>query len=616
MSEMSIPPRSAYFGSTGRDVAVEKIEISKTSIPAFSGVTGRDGAVEKYGKAVSQAAGTVDYQKAGQEALARLMSVSYEGLPGPSVASAGRPLLHLPALRADGNKQETNGDLFTLLMAMISELIGEVDVKKLKNRLAMLQSMAGAKQQGYEKLAADYAAAVEALEVAEGNIGSSQEHLDQLQERVRQVQGLLNESEARLAELDSESPEYARELALRDKLKGELAGHTQILQKATDAHLKLIEIANACAKTLAMVAVKVQEAGLAGPSVKESNEKALNSSALALLNRLKIIELLGEAAQNKEELNQELFQEMQAKLQEHMKLESEKYLEEVRKAEALQSTMGCIGKIVGAILTLATIVVSVLTLNPVLFVVGVIGAGVMISDLVVEEVTGKSFMAEAMKPLTTVMQEAIKLLTELYTIGLVLFGVDEKTAKDIAQIAGMIAGIAATLAAVAVVSVLGAKVVGLMADAIASRLSSMIANAVPAAMEAFKQVSSSVSNSLTQMLTQLRSFITRGADAVTLARITAYLQTAQAVTEFGNVAVQGGLQIGSGEHLAKAAKHLADVQVRMAISEEITDYLTRLVEDYGQAMQVRTDEIGKLIADNDRSHYVSLQMARNVRSHG
>ncbi|MGZ9737823.1 type III secretion system translocon subunit SctE [Pseudomonas sp. GNP012] len=586
-------------------------EIRSTFNPASLSLTGRDVAVEKYGQAASQAARTADYQKAGQEALARLMSVSYEGQPGPSVASAGRPMLQVPALLADGNKQETNGDLFTLLMAMISELIGEVDVKKLKNRLAMLQSMAGAKQQGYEKLAADYAAAVEALEVAEGNIGSSQEHLDQLQERVRQVQGLLNESEARLAELDSESPGYARELALRDKLKGELAGHTQTLQKATDAHLKLIEIANACAKTLAMVAVKVQEAGLAGPLVKESNEKALNSSALALLNRLKIIELLGEAAQNKEELNQELFQEMQAKLQEHMKLESEKYLEEVRKAEALQSTMGCIGKIVGAILTVATIAVGVLTVNPALIAVGVIGAVVMISDVVAEEVTGKSFMAEAMKPLTTVMQEAIKLFTEIYTTLLVTF-VDEETAKDIAKIAGMIQGIAATLAAVALVVVVGAQVVGPMIGAIASRLASMIANAVPAAMQALKQVASSVSNSLTQMLTQLRSFITRGADAVTLARITAYLQTAQAVTEFGNVAVQGGLQIGSGEHLAKAAKHLADVQVRMAISEEITDYLTRLVEDYGQAMKVRTDEIGNLIADMHRSHDVSLQMARHV----
>ncbi|WP_223588261.1 type III secretion system translocon subunit SctE [Pseudomonas sp. A-R-19] len=587
-------------------------EIRSTFNPIFSGSTGRDEAFEKYGKAASQAARTADFQKAGQEALARLTSVSYESQSGPSVASAGRPVLHAPPPRADGNKQETNGDLFTLLMAMISEMLGEVDVNKLKNRLAMLQSMAGARQQGHEKLAADYAAAVEALEVAEGEIGSSQEHLDQLQERVRHVQGLLDESEARLAGLDPESPEYASELALRDKLKGELAGHTQTLQKATDAHLKLIELANACAKTLAAVAVKVQEAGLGGPSVKESNEKALSSSALALLNRLKIIELLGDAAQNKEEINQELFLELQAKLQEHMKLESEKYLEEVRKAEALQKTMGCIGKIVGAILTVATIVAGVLTANPVLIAVGVMGAAIMISDAAVEAATGMSFMAEAMKPLTTVMQEAIKLFTELYTKLLVAFGVDPETAKDIAQIAGMIQGIAATLAAVALVAVVGAQVIGPMIGAIASKLASAISGVAPAAMQVFKQAASSAGNSLTQMLTQLRGFITNGADAVSLARYGANLQIAQAVTEFGNVAVQGGLQIASGHHQAQAAEHLADVRVRMAISEEITAYLTRLVEDYGQAMQVRTRQIEQVFADMQRSHSVSLQMSRHV----
>jgi invasin B len=134
-------------------------EIRSTLSPAFSGSTARSEAFEKYGKAASQAARTADYQKAGQEALARLMTVSYEGQPGPSAASAGRPLLHAPSPRADGNKQETNGDLFTLLMAMISELLGEVDLNKLKNRLAILQSMAGARQQGHEKLAAEYAAA-------------------------------------------------------------------------------------------------------------------------------------------------------------------------------------------------------------------------------------------------------------------------------------------------------------------------------------------------------------------------------------------------------------------------------------------------------------------------
>jgi invasin B len=234
----------------------------------------------------------------------------------------------------------------------------------------------------------------------------------------------------------------------------------------------------------------------------------------------------------------------------------------------------------------------------------------MISDAVVKETTGVSFMAEAMKPLTTVMQEAIKLFTELYTKLLVAFGVDPETAKEIAQIAGMIQGIAATLATIALIAVVGAQVIGPMVGAIASKLSSMIANAAPAAMQALKQVATTAGNSLTQMLTQLRGFIS--SDAVSLARYAAHLQTAQAVTEFGNVAVQGGLQIRSGVHQAEAAKHLADVRIRMAMSEAIASYLTQMVEDFGQAMQVRTRQIEKLLDDLQRSHSVSLQMARHV----
>lgn len=584
-------------------------EIRSTLNTVFQG---RSEAFETYGKAASHAARTVDYQKAGQAALAGLMTVSYDGEPGKSTAGAGRPQLHAPPPRADGNKQESNGDLFTLLMAMICEMLGDVDQNKLKNRLAMLQSMAGAKQQGYEKLAAEYAAAVAALEAAEGAVGGSQEQLEILREQVLLFQGLLDASEARLAGLDPESAEYASELARRDQLKGELATHTQTFQKATDAHLKLIEIANAAAKTLAVVAGKVMEAGLVGSQVKQTDEKALSSSALALLNRLKIIELLGESAQNKEELNQELFLELQAKLQEKMQLESDKYLEEVRKAEALQKTMGCIGKIVGALLSVATIVAGVLTANPVLIAVGVIGAAVMIADEVIKEATGVSFMAEAMKPLMLVMQEAIKLFTDIYTKMLIALGVDPETAKDIAQIAGMIQGIVSTLAAVALAAIVGVQVIGPMVSAVASKLASVVAQAAPAAVQALKQVASSASHTLTQMLTQLRGFITNGADPVSLARYAANLEIAQAVTEFGNVAAQGGLQIRSGQHQAQAAEHLADVRVRMAVSEAIASYLTRLVEDYGQAMRDRTRQVEQVFADMQRSHSVALQMVRHV----
>ncbi|BBP60579.1 type III secretion system translocon subunit SctE [Pseudomonas sp. St316] len=587
-------------------------EIRSTPNPAFQGVMSRSEAFEKYGAAASKAARTADFQEAGKRALADLMSVKYDDQNGPSPAATGRPVLHAPAPRADGNKQQTNGDLFTLLMAMISELIGEVDVKKLKNRLAMLQSMASAKQQGYENLSAEYASAVQALEAAEGQVGGSQERLQELRERVQRVQGLLDESEARLAQLDPESPEYAQELARRDQLKGELASHTHAFGTATEAHLKLVALANGCATALSGVVAKVVVSGSSGPALKETDEKALNSSALALLNRLKIIELLGEAAQNKEELSQELFQELQAKLQEHMKRESDKYLEEVRKAEALQKTMGCIGKIVGAILTAATIVAGVLTANPVLVVVGVIGAGVMIADAVVQEKTGVSFMAEAMKPLTKVMQEAIKLFTEIYTQMLIDLGVDPETAKDIAQIAGMIQGIISTLAAVALVVIVGASVIGPMISAIASNLASVASQVAPVAMQAAKQVAASVGKTLTQALTQLRGFVTNGADAVSLARYAANLEIVQAVTEFGNVAVQGGLQIKSGQHTAQAAVHLADVRGRMAISEEISKYLTQVVENYGQVMHERTRQIEQLFADMQRSHSVGLQMVRHV----
>lgn len=587
-------------------------EIRNVPSPVFQGAMSRSEAFEKYGKAASQAARTVDYQKAGQEALARLLSVNYEARNGGSTASTGRPVLHAPAPRSDGNKQETDGDLFTLLMAMIAELIGEVDVNKLKNRLAMLQSMAGARQQGLENLSAEYAAAVQAMTDAEGEVGSSQEHLERLQERVLYFQGLLDESEARLAQLDPESPEYAEELARRDQLKGEVASHTQAFNAATNAHLKLIEIANTFAKSLNGVIAKVVVSGAPGPVDKETDEKALSSSALALLNRLKIIQLLGEAVQNKEELSQELFQELQVKLQEHMKRESDKYLEEVRKAEALQKTMGCIGKIIGGLLSAATIAVGIVTGNLPLIVVGVIGAAVMLADVAVEKHTGKSFMAEAMKPLTVAMQEAIQRFTELYTQILIDLGVDEDKAKEIGRIAGMIQGVVSTLAAVALVAVVGAQVIGPMISAVASKLASVAAQAAPAAMQAMKQMATSVGNSLTQILTQLRGFITNGADAVSLARYAANLEIAQAVTEFGGAVAQGVMQIESGRHQAKAAVHLADVRVRMAISEEISKYLTQVVEDYGQAMRERTHQIEQVFADLQRSHNVSLQMVRHV----
>lgn len=562
--------------------------------PVHSGFQGRAQAFEMYGKAAAQAARTVDFQKAGQDALAGLMAVNYTAEKSPSTTFAGRPQLHAPPPRADGNKQETDGDLFTLLMAMMIELLGEVDHNKLKNRLAVLQAMASAKQSGHEKLGADYQAAVDALAAGEEAVDISHQQLEQLRDRVQHFQGLLGASESRLAELDPESPEYASELAIRDQLKGELAGHTLMFKQATDLLLKLVEVANVAAKALSIVIDRVQNAGLSDSSVKQPAEKALSSSAQALLHRMKIIELLGDAAQNKEELNQDLYLELQAKLQQHMQLEAEKYLEEVRKAEALQKTMGCIGMVVGVLVSVALIVSGVGVAA------GVIGLAVMITDYAVKEATGFSIMGELMKPVMTVMQEAIKAFSSLFSN---LFG------EDVGNVLGIIVGIAATIAAIALAVIIGVQVLGPVISAVASRLASAISDLLP---KITTETASMVAKSVTQILTLMRNFLAGGSDPVSLARFTANAEIALSLTEFGGVAVQGGLQIKSGHHQAQASEHLADVRVRMAVSEEIASYLTRVVEDYGQTMRDRTRQIEQVFADMQRSHAASIQMVRHI----
>lgn len=76
------------------------------------------------------------------------------------------------------------------------------------------------------------------------------------------------------------------------------------------------------------------------------------------------------------------------------------------------------------------------------------------------------------------------------------------------------------------------------------------------------------------------------------------------------------MQIEAGRHQAKAAVHLADVRVRMAISEEISKYLTQVVDDYGQAMRERTQQVEHLLADLRGSHNAMLNMVQNFRNHG
>lgn len=70
----------------------------------------------------------------------------------------------------------------------------------------------------------------------------------------------------------------------------------------------------------------------------------------------------------------------------------------MRKAEAASKAAGCVGKILGAVLTVVSVVGAAFTGGASLALAAV-GVGLMAADMVVKELTGVSFMEKAMKPL-------------------------------------------------------------------------------------------------------------------------------------------------------------------------------------------------------------------------
>lgn len=81
----------------------------------------------------------------------------------------------------------------------------------------------------------------------------------------------------------------------------------------------------------------------------------------------------------------------------------------MRKAEELNRTMGCIGKILGAVLTVISVVAAAFTGGASLA-LAAIGVALMVADEVVKATTGVSFMEEALKPL---MDKVLKPLMDL-----------------------------------------------------------------------------------------------------------------------------------------------------------------------------------------------------------
>ncbi|AHD17280.1 hypothetical protein C163_17155 [Pseudomonas sp. FGI182] len=564
---------------------------------------------ERYAEAASKAANTKAWQRAADTALANLQGVSYAAQSqGGNTAAPGRPLLASPLPSAERAKKGSE-DRFTLLMASLINLLGDVSLESLKSRMEILRSAAKASAEGNKALSDDYLSALAELNAAVASASASEEELSAAKAKVDSAQRALADAETALSKTEPGTPEHAKALAARDLAQGNLTATQQLLSKAELKYLAAVKVAGEAGKKAEALARSVENAGLGDKPVLDGMKRQLNAAATMVLLMTRFAELMGESAENKIEAELELFRSMQAARQEYLEKKSEEYLEQVRKAEAASKAAGCIGKILGAVLTVVSVVGAAFTGGASLALAAV-GVGLMAADMVVKELTGVSFMEKAMKPLMdNILGPMIQGIGKGIADLLKKAGVDAASADMAGMIMGAIVGAVAMVAVLVVVAVVGKSAAGRVASAMGNMFGKLANKMTP---QMLKQAARAVSNGFSSVMTKARSSIGLKSDAISLDMYASRLAASVAVVEAGGVAAQSALETKSGIHQRNAAQHLADFQFAKVISEELKNYLNDMVQLFEQSMKAKDNAIKQAFSIQDSINSSSLNMARNI----
>lgn len=564
---------------------------------------------KSYAEAASKAANTKAYQRAADTALANLQAVSYaDQSQGGKAAELGRPRLAAPPPGAQGAKKDS-GDTFTLLMASLISLLGDVSMESLKSRMEILRSVAKASADGNRALSDDYLSALAELEAAVASASSSEKELAAAKAKVDNAQRALADAERALGQTEPGTPEHAKALAASDLAQGNLTVAQQQLSKATLAFQAAAKVAGEAGKKAEALASLVENAGLGDKPVLDGTKRQLNAAATMVLLMTRFAALMGESAENKLEAEQELFRSMQAARQEFMEKKSEEYLEQVRKAEAASKTAGCIGKILGAVLTVVSVVGAAFTGGASLALAAV-GVALMGADMLVKQLTGVSFMEQAMKPLMdNILGPMIQAIGKGIADLLKKAGIDGASAEMAGMIMGAVIGAVAMVAVLVVVAVVGKAAAGRVANAMGNMFGKLASEMTP---QMLKQAARAVSNGFSSVMTKARSSIGLKSDAISLELYASRLAASVAVVEAGGTAAQSALEIKKGIHQRNAAQHLAEFEFAKVISEALKNHLNDMVQLFDQSMKAKDNAIKQAFSIQDSTHGNSLSMARNI----
>lgn len=341
---------------------------------------------------------------------------------------------------AVGQDRADRLDPQAMLALLVGRLRGAMDatgLEGMKTRLAGFQGRMAALISQSEALTAALQAALDEATAAEqgaesaaAEAGTQQGARDAAEKKVKDLQ----------TELDAmapDDPERAGKQAQLDAAKQRLGAAQARLDQATAALLAATNTFNSAlqkvdAQRAVVAANAAQRRGEAPPpDARELSAAATLQKLLAMLGAL-----ASDAALDKlKNETESMMATLRAREAENLE-RARKHEEEVQRARDAEKKTGCAGKIlkwVAAAVSVVTLVVGVITLNPALVVAGVVGT-LMVADQLAGEHLGFSVMAKLTEGIGIIITGALK-----------AFGVSAELAKTIGTYAAMVVVVALTI---------------------------------------------------------------------------------------------------------------------------------------------------------------------------
>lgn len=337
----------------------------------------------------------------------------------------------------------SNSRRLMVLLAELATTIEEADMKKLALNAQAAAMQEAARNAGNAKLADDYDAAQAAVSMAIKMLQAQKDGLLKLINIAADAEKKLADVEQKLASLTPGTPEYDFALNERDTLGATLSQLESDLSEARAAIVRQQDTINTLQAKVDVQLAQIKAKNLTAPPEVIGKDKSNIERMLTLMSELGALML--ESGDNRAQTQREILQMQQNARIAKMQEDAVKADQELAKAEAMAKAMGCVGKILGALVTIVGVIGAMFTGGASLVLAG-IGLAIMAADKISQKVTGVSFLDKAMKPIMDLIKPLMEMLMNK------LAGLFEKLGMD-PQIASMVAMVAISIViAVAVVA--------------------------------------------------------------------------------------------------------------------------------------------------------------------